>query len=111
MASRTDHVQITDADQFTVGGGESGYIADRSEGTQYRFRRRRLRQLIRYDRRTSQGQSVAPWIAGVMGDIDKQKFRFPWTAPLVFSPTNSATLYYRSQYMLATNRRRVSWQS
>ena len=66
--------------------------------------------LIRYDRRTSQGQTITPWLQGSGNDIDQQKFRFPWTPPLVFSPTDPSTLYFGSQYLLATSDGGLHWR-
>ena len=110
VASRTDHFQITERDQFNVGGGESGYIAVDPKDPNIVFAGDTYGMLIRYDRRTSQGQTVTPWLAGTGNDIDQQKFRFPWTPPLLFSPTDLVTLYYGSQYLLATSDGGLNWR-
>ena len=110
VASRTDHFQITERDQFSVGGGESGYIAVDPKDPNIVYAGDTYGTLIRFDRRTSQGQTVTPWLAGTGNDIDRQKFRFPWTPPLVFSPTDPNTLYYGSQYLLATSDGGLHWR-
>ncbi len=110
VASRTDHFQIDEQDQFHVGGGESGYIAVDPKDPNIVFAGDTYGVLIRYDRRTSQGQTVTPWLQGSGNDIDQQKFRFPWTPPLVFSPTDPSTLYYGSQYLLATSDGGLHWR-
>ena len=41
--------------------------------------------------------------------MSQRKYRFPWTAPLIFSPLEPNTLYYGSQYVLKTTDGGLKW--
>ncbi len=110
LPSRTDHGQITEYDRSLVGDAESGYIAPDPKDPNIAYVSNTYGTLKRWDRRTSQGQIVTPWPAQAFGlDISQRKYRFPWTAPLVFSPVDH-TLYYGSQYLLKTEDGGLNWQ-
>ena len=109
VPSRTDHGQILENDRYSVGGAESGYIALDPKNPNILYVSNTYGTLTRFDKRTAQGQNITPWPAGSFGlDISQRKYRFPWTAPLVFSPIDSA-LYYGSQYVLKTTDGGLNW--
>jgi photosystem II stability/assembly factor-like uncharacterized protein len=111
VASRTNHGQITERDWFSVGGGESGYIAIDPKDPNIVYAGNTNGRLIRFDKRTAQGQTITPWPElDERGDISEHKYRFPWTAPLVFSPLEPNTLYYGAQYLLKTTDGGLNWQ-
>src|ERR1035438_6831233 len=102
LPSRTDHGQITEYDRRSVGGAESGYIQPDPDDPNISYVSNTYGTLTRFDKRTGQGQIITPWSAPAFGvEIAERKYRFPWTAPLVFSPVDHA-LYYGSQYVLKT---------
>ena len=102
LPSRTDHGQITEYDRRSVGGAESGYIQPDPDDPNISYVSDTYGTLTRFDKRTGQGQIITPWPAPAFGvEISERKYRFPWTAPLVFSPVDHA-LYYGSQYVLKT---------
>jgi photosystem II stability/assembly factor-like uncharacterized protein len=102
LPSRTDHGQITEYDRRSVGGAESGYIQPDPDDPNISYVSNTYGTLTRFDKRTGQGQIITPWPAPAFGvEIAERKYRFPWTAPLVFSPIDHA-LYYGSQYVLKT---------
>jgi photosystem II stability/assembly factor-like uncharacterized protein len=110
VPSRTDHGQISEYDRFTVGGAESGYIAPDPKDPNIVFVSNTYGSLSRFDKRTSQGQNIIPWPAPAFGvEISQRKYRFPWTAPLVFSAADHA-LYYGSQYVLKTVDGGLTWR-
>jgi photosystem II stability/assembly factor-like uncharacterized protein len=110
LPSRTDHGFVTEYDRFNVGDAESGYIAPDPKDPNISYVSNTYGSLKRFDKRTSQGQIITPWPAQSFGlDISQRKYRFPWTAPLVFSPVDNA-LYYGSQYVLKTADGGLSWQ-
>ncbi|HEY2015686.1 MAG TPA: hypothetical protein VGH38_19415, partial [Bryobacteraceae bacterium] len=110
VLSRTDHGEIDARDWFSVGGPESGYIAIDPKDDNILYVDDTAGSLVRYDRRTSQAHNIVPWLepSGV-SNISTRKYRFPWTAPLVFSPTEPDTLYYGSQYLLKTTDGGLHW--
>src|SRR5262249_1368734 len=69
--------------------------------------------LTRFDRRTGQGQNITPWplrTGGFGAPISVQKYRFPWTAPLIFSAIEPNTLYYGAQSLLKTVDGGLTWK-
>ncbi len=110
LPSRTNHGFITEYDRFNVGDAESGYIMIDPKDPDISYVSNTYGTLKRFDRRTSQGQIITPWPAPAFGgDISQRKYRFPWTAPLIFSPVDHA-LYYGAQYVLKTSDGGLSWQ-
>jgi hypothetical protein len=112
IPSRTDHGQIDARDWYSVGGAESGYIAVDPKNHNIVYVGNTGGSLARFDKRTGQSQNITPWPVrgGAFGSISTQKYRFPWTAPLVFSPIEPDTLYYGSQYVLETTDGGLTWQ-
>jgi photosystem II stability/assembly factor-like uncharacterized protein len=113
VPSRTDHGTIDARDFFSVGGGESGYVAVDPKDANTVYLGDTLGTVTRMDRRTGQTQIVTPWPArngGPFGSISIQKYRFPWTPPLLFSPTEPDTLYYGAQVLLKTTDGGLTWQ-
>jgi photosystem II stability/assembly factor-like uncharacterized protein len=113
VPSRTDHGTIDARDFFSVGGGESGYVAVDPKDANIVYLGDTLGTLTRLDRRTGQAQIVTPWPArngGPFGSISIQKYRFPWTPPLLFSPIEPDTLYYGAQVLLKTTDGGLNWQ-
>ena len=108
--SRTDHAQIRAQDQFPVGGGESGYIVVDGGDPNILYATGAYGGAVRYDRRTSLSQSIAPWPHQSFGDeIDARKYRAPWTPVLVSSPAEKGVLYMGTQYVLRTSDGGLHW--
>ena len=113
IASRTDHNFIDARDWHSVGGAESGYIAIDPKDEDIFYVGNTNGSITRFDRRSGQGQNITPWPVrggGPNSDISQLKYRFPWTAPLVYSSIEPDTLYYGSQYLLKTTDGGTTWQ-
>lgn len=109
VPSRTNHGIISEYDRWSVGGAEAGYIAPDPKDPNIFYVSDTYGTLTRFDKRTSQGQIITPWPLPAFGvEISERKYRFPWTAPLVFSSVDHA-LYYGSQYVLKTLDGGLSW--
>ena len=110
VPSRTNHGLIAEYDRLSVGGAEAGNIAPDPKDPNIVYVSDTYGTLNRFDKRTAQGQNITPWPAPAFGvDISQRKYRFPWTAPLVFSPVDNA-LYYGSQYVLKTTDGGLNWK-
>ncbi len=108
--SRTDHGQIRAQDQFPVGGGESGYMLADSSDPNILYATGAYGGAVRYDRRTSLSQNIAPWPHQSFSDeIDARKYRAPWTPVLVGSPAEKDVLYMGTQYVLRTSDGGLHW--
>ena len=112
IPSRTNHGMIDARDWYSVGGAESGYIAVDPKNANILYVGNTTGTLARFDRRTGQSQNITPNVLrnDRAGSISVAKYRFPWTAPLVFSQIEPDTLYYGAQYLLKTTDGGLNWK-
>ena len=111
VASRTDHGQITARDWFMVGGGESGWLAPDPNDPNIIFATGVYGSVVRWDRRTSLSQDIAPWpMPNFATEINERKYRGPWTPMLVFSPLEKNMLYLGTQYVMKTTDGGLHWK-
>ena len=112
VPSRSDHGQITPRDWFSAGGSESGYIAPDPKDPNIIYLSGTYGAVARYNRLTGFSQDVTPWPVPTFGsEINKRKYRDPWTPVLLFSPADSATLYLGTQYVMKTVDGGLHWQT
>lgn len=103
VLSRTDHGQITPRDWFPAGASESGYMAPDPNDPNIIYLSESYGGVSRYNRRTGLSQDVTPWPVPAFGsEINHRKYRDPWTPVLIFSPSDSTTLYLGTQYVMKT---------
>jgi photosystem II stability/assembly factor-like uncharacterized protein len=111
VPSRTDHNQITARDWFPAGESESGYVAPDPKDPNIIYLSGTYGSVGRYNRRTGLSQDVTPWPVPTFGsEINQRKYRDPWTPVLIFSPSDSATLYLGTQYVMKTIDGGLHWQ-
>ncbi len=95
---------------YSVGGGESGYIAVNPKDPNIFYAGSYGGLITRYDRRTDQSREINAYPDNPMGyasaDIAE---RFQWTFPIVFSPQDSNVLYIGSQHLWKTTNEGQSW--
>lgn len=109
--SRTDHGVIAATDWFLVGGGESGWIVVDPTDPMILYATGAYGGVSRYDRRTSLSQDISPWpIPAWRAEIDKRKYRAPWSPVLVMSPGEKGTLYLGTQYVMKTTDGGLHWE-
>jgi photosystem II stability/assembly factor-like uncharacterized protein len=101
-----------DADQvfYSVGGGESGYIASDPRTPDVFYAGSYGGLITRLDRRTGQERAVNPYPDNPMGyasaDIAE---RFQWTFPIVMAPTDPGVIYVGSQHVWKSTNEGQSW--
>ncbi len=114
IASRSDGNSITERDWFSVGGGESGWIAPHPENSDIVFAGSYDGLLTRWDRRTGQERNIDVYPENPMGSgAEGTKYRFQWNFPIVFSPhkTNGKyPLYTAANVMFRSMDEGQSWQ-
>jgi photosystem II stability/assembly factor-like uncharacterized protein len=100
------------ADQvfYSVGGGESGYIASDPRNPDVFYAGSYGGLITRLDRRTGQERQINPYPDNPMGyasaDIAE---RFQWTFPIVIAPTDPGAIYVGSQHLWKTSNEGQSW--
>jgi photosystem II stability/assembly factor-like uncharacterized protein len=101
--SRTDHGQITPRDWFPAGPSESGYMALDPNDSSIMYVSEAYGRVDRFDRRTGFSQDISPWpVVLPETDVNQRKYRAPWSPVLIFSPADSKSLYFGSQYVMRT---------
>jgi photosystem II stability/assembly factor-like uncharacterized protein len=112
VLSRTDHGQITPRDWFPAGGSESGYIALDPHDPNIIYLSGTYGTVDRFNRRTGLSQNITPWPVPTFGsEIDRRKYRAPWTPVLVLSPADSTTLFLGTQYVMKTVDGGLHWET
>ncbi len=104
---------ITDKDWFNVGGddGECGYVWPVPFDERLILAGGYNGALTVFDTRSRQLRDIAPWSNASGGYAASEvKYRFTWTSPVVFSPTDPHTLYMGSQYLMETRDLGQSWK-
>ncbi len=101
------------ADQvfYSVGGGESGYIASDPRNPDVFYAGSYGGLITRQDKRTGQERQVNPYPDNPMGyasaDIVE---RFQWTFPIVMAPTDPRIIYVGSQHVWKSTNEGQSWE-
>jgi photosystem II stability/assembly factor-like uncharacterized protein len=104
---------ITDKDWFDVGGddGECGWVWPVPYDNNLIVAGGYNGALTLFDRRSHQIRDIAPWSNASGGHpVSDLKYRFTWTSPVAFSPTDPHLLYMGSQYLMTTRDLGRSWQ-
>jgi photosystem II stability/assembly factor-like uncharacterized protein len=108
--SRSDNGAITWADCYTVGGGESGYIAVRPDDPNIVYAGSYW-LVTRYDHHTHQSRNILPWPENPMGwSASDLKYRFQWTFPILVSTHDPNTLYVTSNVVHRSIDEGASWE-
>src|SRR4051812_13738055 len=111
IASRSDYGTITFRNWYSVGSGESGYIALDPTDANTVYGGDPYGPVIRFDRHTGQAQDVSPLPVQTFGsEINQRKLRATWTSPIVVSPRDPKTVYFGAQYLLRSSHRGMNWQ-
>ncbi|MGH2509155.1 MAG: WD40/YVTN/BNR-like repeat-containing protein, partial [Ktedonobacteraceae bacterium] len=112
LPSRSSLAGITQLDWYDVGGGESGYIAVRSDDSNIVYAGNYQGYITRYDHRTRQSRNISVWpeLSIGCGAID-QRYRFQWTAPIMLSPHDPNILYITGNYVFRSTNEGSSWQT
>src|SRR6266571_4813707 len=110
VPSRSVRAGITQSDLYEVGGGESGYIAVRSDDPNIVYAGNYQGYITCYNHRTGQQRNIAVWpeLASGWGAKD-QKYRFQWTFPIVLSPRDPGILYATGNLVFRSMDEGNSW--
>ena len=90
-------------DLYSVGGGESGYIAVHPVNPDIVYAGSYGGLLTRYNHETGVSRNITVWPENPMGaGAADLVFRFQWTFPIVFSPHDPDTLYVGGNVLFKT---------
>ena len=96
---------------YSVGGGESGYIAPHPTNPNIFYAGSQGALLTRFDRRTGYTRDIQVYPLFFSGEsAGSLPERWQWTFPIVFSPLNPDVLYTSSQHLWKTTDDGHSWQ-
>jgi hypothetical protein len=110
IRTRSDHGAILQGDWDAVGGGESGYIVPDPRDSNIVYADDEGPIFTRFDRRTSQAQSIQEWPEDPNGHAAaEQKYRYTWTMPIVISSHNPDVIYHTSQFVFRSNDAGKTW--
>jgi photosystem II stability/assembly factor-like uncharacterized protein len=94
----------------TVAYGESTFVAPQPGDPDVTFGSGYYSIFLKYDMRTGEFQSVSPWPNYLEGSPSSaQKYRFAWTHPILFSPSNPHELLAGAQYVMSTTDGGTTW--
>ncbi len=111
IASRDDNGVIGREDWYSVGGGESGYIAPDPRDAEIVYANAESGQISRYDHRAENLRDVSVFPLDVSGNGAAQlEYRFQWTEPLLVSPHDSNVLYTAAQFVMKSTDQGRSWK-
>jgi hypothetical protein len=96
---------------YSVGGGESGYIAPDPKNPDIFYAGSQGALLTRYDRSNDQIRDVQPYPRFFSGEpASALPERGQWTFPIVFSPKDPHILYTSSQHLFRTTDEGQTWE-
>jgi photosystem II stability/assembly factor-like uncharacterized protein len=95
-----------------VAYGESTFVAPEPGNPNVTYGSGYYSIFLRYNMTTGQYQSVSPWPNYLEGSSSaEQKYRFAWTHPILFSPSNPHELLAGAQYVMSTTDRGMHWRA
>jgi photosystem II stability/assembly factor-like uncharacterized protein len=95
----------------TVAYGESTFVAPLPGNPNVTFGSGYFSIFLRYDMSTGEYHSVSPWPLYQEGAASNElQYRFGWTHPILFSPSNPKELLIGSQYVLRSDDEGQTWQ-
>jgi photosystem II stability/assembly factor-like uncharacterized protein len=112
IATRTRHRDISSADYYSVGGGESASIFASPLDPDIVYSTDKETSFAhRYDTRIEQDQDVSEWPASVDGwGAEADKYRFNWEEPIAISPFDPHTIYHGSNVLFESTDDGQNWK-
>ena len=111
IVSRSDDGVITPSDWYSVGGGESGYIAPKPGDPNIVIAGTYTGTLTRYDVRTKQTKDISVGLNNYDGwaarDVPN---RFQWTFPILYSKHDPRVLYVAANRVFRSTNDGDSWE-
>ena len=110
IPSRTHKSSITAQDWYSVGGGESAFIAFDPDNPELVYAGSYQGEITVYDHRTGMKKDIMAHPSLNLSQLPQDmKYRFNWNAPLVAQPQNPQVLYHGANVVLRTDDGGQSW--
>ncbi len=110
IASRGSHGGIDRPDWYSVGGGESGFIAPDPRDPAIVYADGYEGSITEFNRHTGQTREITVFPELTDGEgAAKLDHRFQWTAPLMLSPHDPNTLYHAGERLFKTTDAGAHW--
>ncbi len=94
-----------------VAYGESTFVVPQPDKPSITYGSGYYSIFLKYDRKTAQFQSVSPWPLYRSGASSAElKYRFGWTHPILFSPSNPKQLFIGAQYVFRSDDYGATWK-
>ena len=94
----------------SVATGESTFVVPRPDDPNITYGSNYYSIFAKYDLKTHQFESVSPWPLYRSGTSSgEEKYRFGWTHPILFSPTNPHQLLISAQYVFLSDDYGTNW--
>lgn len=95
---------ITNADWYTIGGGDGFYAQPDPNDPDIVYAESQDGNLLRRNVKTGETKSIRP-----REEIGEKNFRFQWNSPIVISKYNSNTIYYGGNFLFKSTDRGDNW--
>jgi photosystem II stability/assembly factor-like uncharacterized protein len=110
IASRGPHGSIGRPDWYSVGGGESGYIAPDPRNPDIVYAGGYQGAITQFDKKTNLTRQITVFPELTDGEgAARLAHRFQWTAPLMLSPHDPNTLYHAGERLFKTTDAGMRW--
>ncbi len=111
IASRSDRGVIGMKDYYSVGGGESGYIAVSPTDPHIVYAGSYGGLITRFNTKTMQTNVVSPWPDNPLGWAAKDvRYRFQWTFPIVIPQNDPNSIYATANVVFKSTDQGHSWK-
>ncbi len=111
IPSRSNNPAIVLPEWREIGGGESGYIAVRSDNPNIVYAGSMSGYLTRYDFESDLVHDVTVWPEATTGAAKELKYRFNWTSPISLSPHDPNVLYSGGNRLFRSADEGSSWEA
>ncbi len=110
IETSSDEGAIDRTDYYSVGSGESGYVAVSPTDPDIVYSGDYEGGVDRFNKHTEEVKSVSPWpIITDGGGAAILKYRAQWTAPIVISPHDPSVIYFGMQVVMKSTDAGKSW--
>jgi photosystem II stability/assembly factor-like uncharacterized protein len=112
IASRSAGPGIDVTDWYSVGGGESGYIAPDPRDPNIVYAGEFWGVMTRYDHRTKEVRNISVWPDSALGrTAAEMKYRFQWTYPIVIPENEPDAIYAGANVLFKSTDQGQSWRT